>query len=248
MRYSQLCTCLAHEELGVAIAVRILRLQESLEDEPRSCCCSIPEAAQRPPLGRPPRLPPQRPKRHSTLSALGRAGRGQGSCTTQTALAESRHAEVNQRWKLAGYQRYACNMHARGKPSRQRSVRFGETIVYEFIVEDSDDGCDASDSASSSDSDSGPDPAEASDREEAKKQLKREQIVCQAIRHIFKHHPAGFRLNDLAALLEAVNVKNFSPAKCGYSSLERFVRKQSRDVLLYDAVAELVKPPKFMAT
>lgn len=89
------------------------------------------------------------------------------------------------------------------------------------------------------------DPAAAKDPDEAEKQFKREQAVGKAIKLLLtKHFPDGFKLDELPEKLSSVNVKNFSPQICGYSTLDRFVRKQPEKILRYKKSAQMILPPK----
>ncbi|CAK0818047.1 unnamed protein product [Prorocentrum cordatum] len=100
------------------------------------------------------------------------------------------------------------------------------------------------DETSSDTEDGSDDPAAAVDLEEARRQRRREQAVWQAIRHLLSGQPRGLPLGELPGLLESVNVQNFSPERCGYSSLERFARGLPRDVLRYHAKEQVICLPR----
>jgi len=262
---AQMCACLVKEELSTSIIARVaaaavnfqhdelnhrlpaqavegscLPRRHLFRDAQNASIGKLCHGRQR--LERPPRVPPQRAKRHPTLAFLaGKCSEGHPSSNsaTKAVCADGRLAGINRAWKLAGY---ATN----GRGSEKRStIRFGESKTIEFIVDESDGPTDKSDDQDS-DSDSEPDLAGTIDPEEARKQYKREEVIRQAVRHILLNRPAGFPLDELYALLESVNVKNFSPEKCGYSSLERFARNQPRDVLVYDTISNVVRPPRWM--
>jgi hypothetical protein len=81
--------------------------------------------------------------------------------------------------------------------------------------------------------------------EEAEKQYKREKIVRKAIKHLLTtKHKEGFQLDALPELLEGIKVKNFTPAMCGYKSMEDFAKKQPERLFRYSKSKKLIRPPK----
>lgn len=108
--------------------------------------------------------------------------------------------------------------------------------------EDDDDDEEEDDDGEESEED----PAQSKDPDEAEKQFKREQAVGKAIKVILSkpENQEGFKLEDLPEKLASVNVKNFSPQICGYSTLERFVRKQPERHLRYKKSTQMILPPK----
>lgn len=80
--------------------------------------------------------------------------------------------------------------------------------------------------------------------EEMERQGKREKIMQKAIVLLLKEKcKEGFPLSEFEQKLEMVNVKNFAPEKCGYKSLEKFVKGQPLKVLKYDRKTQMILPP-----
>merc|ERR1712176_230375 len=83
------------------------------------------------------------------------------------------------------------------------------------------------------------------DKEEMERQHKREKAVQKAIIFLLKEKcPEGFPVGEFVTKLELVNVKGFAPEKCGYKSIEKFVRGQPPAVLRYVRKEQMVMPPK----
>jgi hypothetical protein len=92
------------------------------------------------------------------------------------------------------------------------------------------------------------DDAEEVDAEEAERQFKREKAIRKAIQFLLKEKcKEGFPIEELPAKLETVKVQGFTPEKCGYKTLEKFVRGQPDKVLRYRKKTKMILPPTLSA-
>mmetsp|Transcript_1885 Transcript_1885/g.4499 ORF Transcript_1885/g.4499 Transcript_1885/m.4499 type:complete len:256 (-) Transcript_1885:38-805(-) len=83
------------------------------------------------------------------------------------------------------------------------------------------------------------------DAEEMERQGKREKAMQKAIKFLLADKcKEGFPLSEFMDKLESVNVKGFLPEKCGYKTLEKFVRGQPESVLRYKKKAQMILPAK----
>eukprot|EP00437_Effrenium_voratum_P049966 CAMPEP_0181542048 /NCGR_PEP_ID=MMETSP1110-20121109/77712_1 /TAXON_ID=174948 /ORGANISM="Symbiodinium sp., Strain CCMP421" /LENGTH=224 /DNA_ID=CAMNT_0023673731 /DNA_START=27 /DNA_END=698 /DNA_ORIENTATION=+ len=99
--------------------------------------------------------------------------------------------------------------------------------------DDENDDDDEDDDDDDEDDDEEEDEQEV-DQEEMEKQGKREKVMQKAIRLVLKEKcPDGFPLSELVQKLESVNVRGFAPEKCGYKTVEKFVKGQPEAVLRY---------------
>lgn len=78
--------------------------------------------------------------------------------------------------------------------------------------------------------------------EEAEKQLKREQLVRKALRHVLlKSGP--FALDEMPKAMESV-VKGFAPEILGYSSLRKFAKQVPKKFMIFDKKENMCHPPE----
>ncbi|CAJ1394712.1 unnamed protein product [Effrenium voratum] len=110
--------------------------------------------------------------------------------------------------------------------------------------DDEEDDDDEDDDDDDEDDDEEEDEQEV-DQEEMEKQGKREKVMQKAIRLVLKEKcPDGFPLSELVQKLESVNVRGFAPEKCGYKTVEKFVKGQPEAVLRYRKADQMVLPPR----
>lgn len=81
--------------------------------------------------------------------------------------------------------------------------------------------------------------------EEVEKQHLRTKAIQKGIKYLLeKKCPDGFKVSELAEKLASINVKGFAPEKCGYKTVEKFVKGQPAALLHYSKTKEMIKPPK----
>merc|ERR1712157_327756 len=95
------------------------------------------------------------------------------------------------------------------------------------------EGSDEEDDDEESDEDDDDDDDEDEDDglelsvEEMEKQKKIEKIALKAIRMLLSEKcKDGFPVDELIQKLEGVNVRNWTPEKAGYKSVEKFIKSQ----------------------